>query len=159
MVLGEHFCAHWVVTPTQFPNPNPNSPSTMCKSHCSFISETASMWSTISLSSNSAKSRWSSFSSKTLKSPSTAATSVEAELDEAQAQKKLVMGTGKGPTGAAGTDTGKVARLVYITEQVSHLPISAHFTTCPQRSLPALQHQPDISHSLWDEVACFSWAV
>ena len=67
--------------------------------------------------------------SKALKNPSTPATSVEAELDEAQVLKKLTLGTG-------GTDMGKVARVVYITKEVSHhLPISMYFATCPQKSL------------------------
>jgi hypothetical protein len=91
--------------------------------------------SAISSSSKSVKSGQSSFLSKAPKSPSTAATSVEVEPDEAHALKrlsKLSLGTSEGPTGAD-TDT---ARVVYVTEQVSHYPpVSAYFATCPQRSL------------------------
>ena len=47
-VLGEHFHTHWDVTPTRFPNPDLNSPSTIPKSHPSFVSETASVRSAIS---------------------------------------------------------------------------------------------------------------
>ncbi|KIJ92213.1 hypothetical protein K443DRAFT_135342 [Laccaria amethystina LaAM-08-1] len=84
-VLGEHFHAHWDVTPAQFPNPNPgpDSPSTIPKSRPCFVLETASVWSAISSSSKSSMSRWSSFVSKAPKSPSTAATLLEAEPDEA----------------------------------------------------------------------------
>jgi len=92
--------------------------------------------SAVSSSTKSAKSGRSSFLSRPPKSPSTAATSVEAEPDEAQALRrlsKLSLVTGEGPTG---TGTDETARVVYVTEQVSHHPpVSAYFATCPQRSL------------------------
>ena len=118
-ILGEHFCVHWNITPTRFPNSN--SPVTISNSCPSFVLETASMRSTVSSSSKSTKSGHSSFLSKAPKSPSMAATSVEAEADEAQALKrlsKLSLATGEGPTLVTGT--GKTARVVYVTEQVSH---------------------------------------
>jgi len=126
MVLGKHFCPQ---TPTRFPNPDPNFPSTKYPRAAPPLSPRQPACA-ISSSSKSAKSGWSNFS-KAPKSPSTAATSVEAEPDEAQALKKLTLGTGEGPTG-----TGKVARVVYGTEQVSHHPaVSAYSATCPKRSL------------------------
>ena len=133
-VLGEHFRAHWDVTPARFPNSD--SPSMIPKSRPSFVSETASVRSAVSSSSKSAKSGRSSYLSKPPKSPSTAATSVEAEADDTQASKrlsKLSLTTGEGPTD---TGTGETARVVYVTEQVSHHPpVSAYFATCPERSL------------------------
>lgn len=139
-VLGEHFRAHWDVTPARFPNSDSSdSSSTIPKGRPSFVSETASVRSAVSSSSKSAKSGRSSFLSKPPKSPSTAATSVEAEPDEAQALKRLSkfsLGTGEGPIESSGTGAGETARVVYVTEQVSHHPpVSAYFATCPERSL------------------------
>ena len=97
------------------------------------------MWSAVSSSSESAKSERSRFLSKAPKSPSTAATSVEVEADVTQALKrlsKLSLVTGEGPTDTGDTGTGETARVVYVTEQVSHHPpVSAYFATCPERSL------------------------
>jgi len=130
MVLGEHFCTQ---TPARFPNPDPNFPSTKYPRAAPPLSPRQPACA-ISSSSKSAKSGWSNFS-KAPKSPSTAATSVEAEPGEAQVLKKLTLSTGEGPTGT-GTGTGKVARVVYVTEQVSHHPaVSAYSATYPKRSL------------------------
>ena len=94
------------------------------------------MRSAVSSSSKRAKS---SYLSKPPKSPSTGATWVEAEPEEAQALRrlsKLSLGTGEGPTDTGATSTGERARLVYVTEQVSHHPpVSAYFATCPERFL------------------------
>ena len=61
---------------------------------------------------------------------------MEAEPEEAQALKRLSkhsLGTGKGPID---TGTNEMARVVYITEQVSHHhSVSVYFATCPQRYL------------------------
>ena len=64
---------------------------------------------------------------------------MEAEPEEVHALKrlsKLSLVTGEGPTDTGSTGTGETARVVYVTEQVSHHPpVSAYFATCPQRSL------------------------
>ncbi|KAJ7255359.1 hypothetical protein C8J57DRAFT_607567 [Mycena rebaudengoi] len=104
-VLGEHFRAHWDVVPAKAPISavDPVSPSL----------DTASV-----KSARSSKSTRSGVSSAR-KSPSTAATSIEAP--DAQISRLNLDGS---------------TRVVYITEQVSHHPpISAYHAACPARSL------------------------
>ena len=121
------------------------------------------MRSAVSSSSKSAKSECSSFLSKALKSPSTAAILVEAEPEEAQALKRLPrlsFVTGEGPTANGGTGTGETARVVYLTEQVSHHRPRLRVLHCmPPKVLRAFRHRPDIGQSLRDDVARFSWSV
>ena len=84
----------------------------------------------------STKSGRSSFLFKALKSPSTAATLVEAEPGEVQALKRLLkhsLGIGEGPIDTGGTGAGKKVRVVYVTEQV-HISSSSH--------LHVLHHMP-----------------
>ncbi|KAJ7150947.1 hypothetical protein C8R43DRAFT_1005687 [Mycena crocata] len=112
-VLGEHFRAHWDVVPAQPPTTYPAVLPT------SASLETASVKS--GHSSKSTRSGVSSIS-KTGKSPSTAATSLEAPNAE-MSQLNLA-------------PTDDYTRVIYITEQVSHHPpVSAYYASCPSRSL------------------------
>ncbi|KAJ7016568.1 hypothetical protein C8F04DRAFT_1105101 [Mycena alexandri] len=106
-VLGEHFRTHWDVVPAKSPITRVSGTTT---------AETASVKS--AHSSKSAHSGVSSIS-KTGQSPSTAATSLEAPMS----QLSLAQPDGH-------------ARVIYITEQVSHHPpVSAYYAACPSRSL------------------------
>ncbi|KAJ7154660.1 hypothetical protein C8R46DRAFT_441148 [Mycena filopes] len=106
-VLGEHFRTHWDVVPA--------------KSPITTVSGSASMETASVKSGHSSKSTHSGVSSisKTGKSPSTAATSLEAPMSQLNL--------------AQPEDT---TRVIYITEQVSHHPpVSAYYAACPSRSL------------------------
>ncbi|KAJ7098250.1 hypothetical protein C8R44DRAFT_356962 [Mycena epipterygia] len=112
-VLGEHFRAHWDVVPAKSPTADPAAVS------ASPSLDTASVKS--GRSSKSTRSGVSSIS-KPGKSPSTAATSLEAPTAE---MSQLDLAHSDGNT-----------RVVYITEQVSHHPpVSAYYAACPSRSL------------------------
>jgi oxysterol-binding protein-related protein 9/10/11 len=74
-----------------------------------------------------------SFTSKDGKSPSTAATSVETNLDAEMSNLSLLDGY---ESGEDGPKDAKRIRVVYVTEQISHHPpVSAYFASCPARSL------------------------
>ncbi|KAJ7054499.1 hypothetical protein C8F01DRAFT_491872 [Mycena amicta] len=105
-VLGEHFRAHWDVVPAK--SPVEGSPN--------LTSDTASV-----KSGHSSRSGISAFS-KSGKSPSTAATSLDVPNAE-MSQLNL-------------TPSDDTVRVIYITEQVSHHPpVSAYYAACPSRSL------------------------
>ncbi|KAJ7484378.1 hypothetical protein FB451DRAFT_1232295 [Mycena latifolia] len=115
-VLGEHFRAHWDVVPAKAPTSQSGGLPV------STSMETASVKS--GHSSKSTRSGVSSFS-KTGKSPSTAATSLEAPNAE-MSQLNL----------AHVAPSDENIRVIYITEQVSHHPpVSAYYAACPSRSL------------------------
>jgi oxysterol-binding protein-related protein 9/10/11 len=78
-------------------------------------------------SSKSTQSRISS-NSKGKKSPSTAATSLDINLDAQMSKLSLA-------DGDDARDSSRI-RVVYVTEQISHHPpVSAYFASCPTRSL------------------------
>ncbi|KAF7291928.1 hypothetical protein MIND_01218200 [Mycena indigotica] len=107
-VLGEHFRAHWDVIPAKSPLEGSATPSP------TLLADTASV-----KSARSSRSGISAFS-KTGKSPSTAATSLDVPNAEIS-QLNL----------APSQDT---VRVIYITEQVSHHPpVSAYYASCPDR--------------------------
>ncbi|KAJ6491264.1 hypothetical protein C8R47DRAFT_1319606 [Mycena vitilis] len=110
-VLGEHFRAHWDVVPANAPIAS--APAVALSQ--SF--DTASV-----KSGRSSKSTQSGVSSKVSKSPSTAATSLEAPNAE-MSQLNL-------------TPSDDQTRVIFLTEQVSHHPpVSAYYAACPSRSL------------------------
>jgi hypothetical protein len=74
-----------------------------------------------------------SFTSKDGKSPSTAATSVETNLDAEMSNLSLADGY---DAEEDGLKDAKRMRVVYVTEQISHHPpVSAYFASCPARML------------------------
>ncbi|TRM60353.1 hypothetical protein BD626DRAFT_505065 [Schizophyllum amplum] len=105
-VLGEHFRAHWDVVPASndFVSTGPEQSSP--------VPETASI-----RSARSSKSTRSGLSllSKPGKSPSTAPTSVEAQMSNLSLEEQRT-------------------RVVFLTEQVSHHPpVSSYYAACPDR--------------------------
>ncbi|KAJ6532767.1 hypothetical protein DFH09DRAFT_1182229 [Mycena vulgaris] len=112
-VLGEHFRAHWDVVPAAAPT-----------SQSATVTVSASVETASVKSGHSSKSTRSGVSSisKTGKSPSTAATSLETPNAE---MSELNLGPSDEHT-----------RVIYLTEQVSHHPpVSAYYAACPSRSL------------------------
>lgn len=136
-VLGEHFRSHWDVVPAQA-NPDPAHPPILrlntspeaaaaaaaaSASHTNLspggAGETASIRSGMSASSAGTASKRNS----SAKSPSTAATSLDAELAPQMSSLSLAQGAER-------------VRVVYMTEQVSHHPpVSAYHACCPSRGL------------------------
>ncbi|KAJ7794643.1 hypothetical protein B0H14DRAFT_2922613 [Mycena olivaceomarginata] len=114
-VLGEHFRAHWDVVPA-----GPIITSSPAVTVSPSKAETASVKS--GRSSKSTRTSLSSF--KNGKSPSTAATSIEAPNAE-MSQLNL-----------ASSSSSDALRVVYLTEQVSHHPpVSAYYAVCPAREV------------------------
>ncbi|KAI5888805.1 uncharacterized protein SCHCODRAFT_02637779 [Schizophyllum commune H4-8] len=110
-VLGEHFRAHWDVVPAA--NDFVTS-SARAADQASLAPETASI-----RSGKSSKSTRSGLSllSKPGKSPSTAPTSVEAQMSDLSLEEQRT-------------------RIVFLTEQVSHHPpVSSYYAACPDRHI------------------------
>ncbi|KAL1705975.1 hypothetical protein EV121DRAFT_279244 [Schizophyllum commune] len=110
-VLGEHFRAHWDVVPAS--NDFVTS-SARAADQASLAPETASI-----RSGKSSKSTRSGLSllSKPGKSPSTAPTSVEAQMSDLSLEEQRT-------------------RIVFLTEQVSHHPpVSSYYAACPDRHI------------------------
>lgn len=135
-VLGEHFRSHWDVVPAQA-HPDPAQPPILrlntsleaaAAADASNISltpggagETASVRSGMSASSAGTASVSKRYSNG--KSPSTAATSLDADLAPQMSSLSLAEGAER-------------VRVVYMTEQVSHHPpVSAYHACCPSRGL------------------------
>ncbi|KAL1743969.1 hypothetical protein HDZ31DRAFT_39686 [Schizophyllum fasciatum] len=107
-VLGEHFRAHWDVVPAT----NDFVSASSREDQASLAPETASIRS--GKSSKSTQSRL-SLRSKPSKSPSTAPTSVEAQMSNLSLDEQRT-------------------RIVFLTEQVSHHPpVSSYYAACPER--------------------------
>lgn len=152
-MLGEHFRSHWDVVPVSYPA-DPAQPPLQ---HL-YLSPAAAESSVYSLpasgagtpqprssfasprlgpsdatSVRSGKSGWSYFSKGP--SPSTAATSVESNLDAQMSSLSL------GPAGEELLEEGDVPgaeriRIAFLTEQVSHHPpVSAYYAQCTARHL------------------------
>ncbi|KAG6854413.1 hypothetical protein C0991_006955 [Blastosporella zonata] len=121
-VLGEHFRAHWDVTPTTYSSETPTSSTFLAPSSYD-RAETASI-----KSAKSTKSTFSSLKSKFGQSPSTAATSPQQPIDVhdvAAHMSTLNLANGGDPSRL---------RVVFLTEQVSHHPpVSAFYAVCPER--------------------------
>jgi oxysterol-binding protein-related protein 9/10/11 len=132
-VLGEHFRAHWDVSPiapsddaTQIQSPYSLAGPPKYLDANSSASETASVKS--GKSSKSTRSGLSSLS-KPGKSPSTAPTTPQPmQADVADQMSNLNLnGNAREPS---------PLRVVFLTEQVSHHPpVSAYYVSCPARSL------------------------
>ena len=118
-VLGEHFRAHWDVVPNPYDPADPDGEA----SYNDRFSESASI-----RSSKSTTSGTSSMFSKS-KTSSTAATSLKQGTDPlAGAMGDLAIGSS--------TKDPKSARVVFLTEQVSHHPpVSAYYAACPDKSI------------------------
>ncbi|EIN09023.1 hypothetical protein PUNSTDRAFT_52431 [Punctularia strigosozonata HHB-11173 SS5] len=161
-VLGEHFRSHWDVVPVSYPS-DPRGPPVQ---HL-YLAPAAAESSVYSLPGTSAtatpagstppsafasprvrpsddvsvrsgKSGTSSFS-KGVASPSTAATSVESNLDAQMSTLSLGVGEDEDVVLEAGAPpaadaTAERVRIAFLTEQVSHHPpISAYYAVCPPR--------------------------
>ncbi|KAG6885560.1 hypothetical protein C0993_012803 [Termitomyces sp. T159_Od127] len=130
-VLGEHFRSHWDVIPATYSSESTPHLSPLVST--SLHPGNAQVHETSSLkSAKSSKSTFSSlsFKSKSVNSPSTAATSPQplTGIDEVNAQMStLNLANGEEPS---------PLRVVFLCEQVSHHPpVSVFYASCPDRHL------------------------